>query len=189
VIEKKKNFGMIIDTRVCVGCSACVYACKAENGIPEGYCRDWVVQETNGEFPALTMENRSERCQHCDNAPCVTYCPTGASHYDENGTVQINRSICTGCKACMAACPYDARYVHPDGFIDKCSLCKHRIEKGLKTACVSICPTESLHLVDFDNMTTEDKAMLRGKDVYRQKEHAGTEPRLYWISASNKPGA
>ncbi|NTV61865.1 MAG: 4Fe-4S dicluster domain-containing protein [Chlorobiaceae bacterium] len=188
-MSNRKNYGMIIDTRVCVGCSACVYACKSENAVPEGFCRDWVVQETSGSFPALSMENRSERCQHCDNAPCVTYCPTGASHYDEYGTVQINRSRCTGCKACMAACPYDARYVHPEGFIDKCTLCRHRLEKGLETACVSICPTRSLNLVDFNNMTPDSRALTSGKEVYRQKEHAGTEPRLFWISARNKPGA
>ncbi|MBN1278544.1 MAG: 4Fe-4S dicluster domain-containing protein [Chlorobium sp.] len=188
-MSNKKNYGMVIDTRVCVGCSACVYACKQENHVPEGYCRDWVVQETGGEYPKLTMENRSERCQHCENAPCVTYCPTRASHYAEDGTVQINRSLCTGCKACMAACPYDARYVHPEGYVDKCSLCKHRIEQGLETACVSICPTGSLHLVDFNNMDQKTKTLLSGKVVYRQKEHAGTEPGLQWISASNKHGA
>ena len=57
-MSNKKSYGMVIDTRVCVACSACVYACKSENGIPEGYCRDWVVQETEGTLPKLTMENR-----------------------------------------------------------------------------------------------------------------------------------
>ena len=185
----KKNYGMVIDTRVCVACSACVYACKSENSVPEGYCRDWVVQETNGTFPKLSMENRSERCQHCAKAPCVIYCPTGASHYSEDGTVQINRYRCTGCKACLAACPYDARYVHPKGFADKCSLCKHRLDKGLKTACASVCPTTSLNLVDFNDPEEKALKMMNGKEVYRQKKHAGTDPSLYWISARNKPGA
>jgi len=119
----------------------------------------------------------------------VTYCPTGASHYAGDGTVQIKPHRCTGCKACLAACPYDARFVNPRGYADKCSLCQHRIEKGLDTACVSVCPTSSLNLVDFNDPEGKAVSMMNGKEVYRQKEHAGTSPSLYWISASNKPGA
>ena len=74
-MSRKKNYAMIIDIRACVGCSACVYACKAENNVPDGFCRDWVEQKIEGSFPDLTMEFRSNRCQHCEVAPCVTYCP------------------------------------------------------------------------------------------------------------------
>jgi Fe-S-cluster-containing dehydrogenase component len=64
------------------------------------------------------MEIRSERCNHCDNAPCVTCCPTGASHVEAAGkTVQVTADKCIGCKACIASCPYGARFVHPDGHV------------------------------------------------------------------------
>ena len=72
-------------------------------------------QEVRGEFPALHARSARERCNHCSDAPCVNACPTGASHVAEGGVVLVTHDKCTGCKACIAACPYDARYVHPDG--------------------------------------------------------------------------
>ena len=65
------RFGMVIDTRKCVGCMDCVVACKTENEVPEGLNRDWIAYETAGTFPTLHQEIRSERCNHCDNPPCV----------------------------------------------------------------------------------------------------------------------
>ena len=114
------RFGMVIDTRKCVGCQDCVVACQVENDVPLGHCRDWITTEVRGTFPQLNMEIRTERCNHCDNPPCVTCCPTGASHVEDFGrTVQVTANKCIGCKACIAACPYDARYVHPQGYVDK----------------------------------------------------------------------
>ena len=73
------RYAMVIDTRTCVGCMDCVVACKTENSVPEGLTRDWITSDTRGAFPHLSMEIRSERCNHCTEAPCVTCCPTGAS--------------------------------------------------------------------------------------------------------------
>ena len=88
------RFGMVIDTRKCVGCMDCVVACQTENDVPTGFCRDWIKTEVRGTFPTLTMEIRSERCNHCDNPPCVQCCPTGASHVEPFGkTVQTAQSI------------------------------------------------------------------------------------------------
>ena len=81
----KKRYAMTVDTRACVGCKACVLACKAENDVPDGFCRDWIVEDVRGEFPLLAAEIRSERCNHCSAAPCVKNCPTGASHVNEGG--------------------------------------------------------------------------------------------------------
>ena len=83
------RFGMVIDTRKCVGCMDCVVACRTENDVPEGYCRDWITTETRGDYPTLALEIRSERCNHCDNPPCVTCCPTGASHVEPLGKVVL----------------------------------------------------------------------------------------------------
>ena len=148
-----KRYGMVVDTRRCVGCSACVLACKAENNVPEGYCRDWIARDIEGIFPNLRAEIRSERCMHCSNAPCVSACPTGASHYGEGGTVLVDHDMCTGCKACIASCPYDARYVHPDGYVDKCTFCIHRVKRGEQPACVAICPTKALVFGDLNDPT------------------------------------
>jgi Fe-S-cluster-containing dehydrogenase component len=91
------RYAMAIDTKKCVGCSDCVVACQTENDVPIGYCRDWIVEVTDGTYPQLEIELRSERCNHCDNSPCVRCCPTGASHYEKGGIVMVTHHKCIGC--------------------------------------------------------------------------------------------
>ncbi len=134
---------MSVDTRRCVRCSTCVPACKAENNVPEVGFRDWIVTETRCVFPYLRQEIRWERCNHCEHPPSVSACPTGARHVAEGGIVLVARDKCTGCKACIAACPYDARYMHPAGSVDKCTFGIHRVREGRPPACVEICPTKA----------------------------------------------
>jgi Fe-S-cluster-containing dehydrogenase component len=177
----RKRYVMVMDTRRCVGCQTCVLACKAENGVPLSGFRDWIVTETKGEFPHLAMEIRSERCMHCTNAPCVTNCPTGASHYSKGGTVQVDRALCTGCKACIAACPYDARYVHPDGYVDKCTFCLHRVSKGKSTACVDGCPTKALAFGDLNDPSSSVARLLHERESRLLRPDEGTEPNLYFL--------
>ncbi|HUL75698.1 MAG TPA: 4Fe-4S dicluster domain-containing protein, partial [Vicinamibacteria bacterium] len=98
------RLGMVIDTRRCVGCMDCVVACKTENETPEGMNRDWITSATSGRFPELRQTIQSERCNHCDRPPCVTCCPTGASHvHDWGGIVLVTKEECIGCKACLAS--------------------------------------------------------------------------------------
>jgi len=177
----KRRFAMAVDTRSCVGCSACVLACKAENDVPDGFCRDWIVQEVRGEFPNLQAEIRSERCNHCEDAPCVGACPTGASYVGEGGTVLVDREKCTGCKACIAACPYDARYVHPDGYVDKCSFCLHRVERGDEPACVEVCPTSSFTFGDANDPDSAVSRKLARRSSHVLHPEAGTRPRLHFL--------
>nr|MCU0934717.1 4Fe-4S dicluster domain-containing protein [Gammaproteobacteria bacterium] len=70
------RYAMVIDTRLCIGCGDCVVACKTENRVPDGLNRDWIVEATQGRYPQLTTEFRSERCNHCSHATCVYACPT-----------------------------------------------------------------------------------------------------------------
>lgn len=172
---------MVVDTTRCVGCEACVLACKNENRVPAGSYRDWVVQETRGRFPDLQLEIRSERCNHCSTAHCVSNCPTGSSYYREDGTVQIDRSKCTGCKACIASCPYGARFVHPDGFVDKCTLCVHRLDRGEATACEQVCPTGAIAVGDADDPTSEVALRLRRGSVRVVHPEAATSPNVYYV--------
>ena len=158
------RFGMVIDTAKCVGCQDCVIACEAENNVPEGFCRDWIKTEAKGTFPTIQMEIRSERCNHCTDAPCVSACPTGASHFhDIGGVVLVTHEECIGCKACIASCPYDARYVHPEGYVDKCTFCIHRVEDGLDPACVSVCPTHCMHFGDLDDPNSNVSKLLNSR--------------------------
>jgi len=178
---KNVRYVMVIDTKKCVGCAACVFACQQENDVPVGYARDWIEQEVRGTFPVLSMENRSQRCQHCDRPPCVYVCPTGASHIGTGGITLVDRDKCTGCKVCIAACPYDARYLHPVGYVDKCTFCEHRTTVGLKPACVSICPTNTLHFGDVNDPNSEVRHLLETRKYRKQKAHLGTEPQLFWL--------
>ncbi len=177
----KRRYAMTVDTRLCVGCNACVLACKAENRLSEDGFRDWIVTETRGKFPELMQEIRSERCNHCGHPPCVTSCPTAASHRQEGGTVLVDHNKCTGCKVCIASCPYGARYVHEDGYVDKCTFCLHRVRKGEAPACVSICPTFCLHFGDLNDPGSEVSKLLLTRKYKTLKTEEGLEPNVYFL--------
>ena len=181
-MSRPKRYAMVMDTRKCVGCAACVLACKAENALTDGYCRSWIVQEIRGRFPDLRQEIRSERCHHCTNAPCVDACPTGASFVAQGGAVLVTQDKCTGCKACIAACPYDARHVGPDGTVDKCTFCLHRVKDGKLPACVDICPTASLHFGDLSDPESEVSRLLATREHTVRHPEAGTRPNLYFLT-------
>lgn len=177
------RFGMVVDTTKCVGCMDCVVACKTENSVPEGLNRDWIAQDVTGLYPALHMEIRSERCNQCDNPPCVYCCPTGASHiHDLGGVVLVDHDMCIGCKTCIASCPYDARFVHPDGYVDKCTFCIHRVEKALDPACVSVCPTRCMTFGDLDDPNSSVSRLLASKNHHSLIPEAGTKPQVFYLT-------
>jgi Fe-S-cluster-containing dehydrogenase component len=177
------RFGMVIDTARCVGCTDCVIACKTENRVPEGFCRDWIETEVDGRFPTPRLEIRSERCNHCDRPPCVACCPTAASHVEAYGrVVLVDHERCIGCKACLAACPYDARFIHPQGYADKCTFCMHRVREGLLPACVAVCPTRCMHFGDLDDPNSEVSRLLASRRSHTLLPEAGTGPRVFFLA-------
>jgi Fe-S-cluster-containing dehydrogenase component len=176
------RYGMVIDTKRCVGCMDCVVACKTENQVPHGFDRDWIVYDTKGVYPTLLTEIRSERCNHCDAPPCVYCCPCGASHvHERGGVVLVYHEKCVGCKACMAACPYDARFVHPEGYVDKCTFCIHRVEKGMNPACVSVCPTHCMYFGDLEDANSEVIRLLNERRSHDLLNSAGTKPQIWYL--------
>ncbi len=177
------RYGMAIDTRKCVGCMDCVVACKTENEVPEGFCRDWITYDATGQFPTPHLEIRSERCNHCDRPPCVACCPTGASHVASPGhVVLVTSGKCIGCKACIASCPYDARFVHPDGYVDKCTFCEHRVLKGLGPACATVCPTDALTFGDLDDPDSRVHQQLQTRRFFVLKPEEDTRPKLFFLT-------
>jgi Fe-S-cluster-containing dehydrogenase component len=129
------------------------------------------------------MEIRTERCNHCDNPPCVSCCPTGASHVEEFGhTVQVTANKCIGCKACIASCPYDARYVHPKGYVDKCTFCLHRVKEGKDPACVSVCPTHCMVLWRPGRPQERHQQLLATRKHHSLLPEAGTKPRIFYLT-------
>lgn len=175
------RYAMAIDTRLCVGCMNCVVACKNENQVPEGRSRDWVTETVHGEFPHVRLEIRSERCNHCDRSPCVTCCPTGASQRRDDGIVVVDKSKCIGCKACMAACPYNARFVDPAGHVSKCTFCEHLVARGQNPACVSSCPTRCMHFGDLDDAGSPVSVLLRRRPHHTLLPDTGCDPHLFFL--------
>ena len=135
------RLGMLIDLAKCIGCNACVVACRLENETPltkfNTWIESWDVEDGNG---YVRRSNVPKQCNHCDNPACVEACPTGASYIAEDGTVQIDDEKCVGCDACVAACPYEARYhVDDENIVRKCTFCHHRTQFGMLPACVGAC--------------------------------------------------
>src|SRR5210317_77242 len=175
------RYAMAIDTKKCVGCSDCVVACQTENNVPLGYCRDWITETVDGSYPNVEIELRTERCNHCDNAPCVRCCPTGASHIVDGGSVLVTDYKCIGCGACIQSCPYDARYSHPDGYVDKCTFCLHRVKDGKNHACVDVCPTKCLYFGDLDDPESTLSKILEKRKWKVLAPEAGTNPHVYFL--------
>jgi len=178
----KKKYAMLIDTVKCIGCGDCVMACKTENTVPEGLHRLWVVQETSGRFPDLYHENRSERCNHCSTPACVYACPTGASYVQKGSNITlVEPGKCVGCKSCVAACPYDARFIMPEGYIGKCTFCEQRLAAGLEPACASVCPTHCIFFGDLNDPASDVARLLRSRKYKTIIPEAGTRPNNYFL--------
>jgi molybdopterin-containing oxidoreductase family iron-sulfur binding subunit len=108
--RRRFRYGMVVDTRRCVGCRACVVACKAENKTPPGVSYTVVVEEAVAnrfdDKPIFT----TKPCFHCENPPCVDVCPVSATFKRErDGIVVIDYDRCIGCRYCVTGCPYGAR--------------------------------------------------------------------------------
>jgi Fe-S-cluster-containing dehydrogenase component len=102
--------------------------------------------------------------------------------HDRGGVVLVDRAKCIGCKACLAACPYDARFINPDGYADKCTFCIHRVERGLDPACVSVCPTRCMHFGDRDDPLSEVSRLLASRSNHALLPEAGTQPCIYYLT-------
>jgi len=177
------SYGLAVDLKKCVGCKACVVACKAENEVPDGVFRLTTHELEQGSFPDVETEFKHDQCRHCGNAPCVSVCPTKSSYTDDEGFVRIDYSRCIGCKACMVACPYDARFINPDGgYADKCTYCIHRVKEGKDPACVNTCPTGARVFGDLDDPTSEIRKKIRNNRVSAPKEEAGTNPKFFYLN-------
>jgi len=177
------RYAMVIDPARCVGCRACQVACTAENDVPLGKHRNWVDETLRGAFPELGLRIEPGQCQHCDEAPCVRVCPTGASRVSAQGGIVVSdKENCIGCRYCMQACPYGARYVNEaTGVVDKCTFCAHRLLLGKEPACVETCPTKVRVFGDLDDPASEASRLLRTRATEQKKVEAGTSPNLYYL--------
>jgi len=108
------RWGMVIDLLKCIGCYACVIACKQEHFLPPEVFWNRILVGETGEYPMVTKQLYPILCNHCKEASCVEVCPTGASTKREDGIVLIDDDRCVGCRYCVLACPYQQRTCYSD---------------------------------------------------------------------------
>ena len=178
------RLGFLLDSDSCIGCHACTVACKSEHDVPLGVNRTWVKYIETGEFPNTARHFTVMRCNQCDDAPCMTICPTHALFRADNGVVDFQDDNCIGCKSCMNACPYDALYINPEtNTAHKCNMCNHRIEVGLEPSCQIVCPTEAIKIGDLDDPTSEISRIIGRQDVAVRAPEQNTRPKVYYRGA------
>ena len=196
----EKKLGLVIDLDSCVGCHACVVSCKEWNtsnyGAPlsdiDAYGKEPIgtflnrihtYEITKEEVPSQVV-HFPKSCLHCEDAPCVTVCPTGASYKRvEDGIVLVNEDACIGCGLCAWACPYGAREMDIDaGVMKKCTLCVDRIynenipQEDRQPACVRACPTNARHFGDLANSTSSVSQLVDERDGFELMPEQQTKP-------------
>jgi len=201
----KHYYGMGVQVNKCIGCGRCAEACKEENGVPKEpfFFRTWVehyaikkdgevvVQNIDratsptGEMPGERDTLRSffvpKLCNQCDNPPCVQVCPVGATFKTDDGVILVDENRCIGCRYCIQACPYGARYLHPEKrTADKCTFCYHRITKGLLPACVEVCPTQARIFGDVKLSASPLTRFKRMNKLHVLKPFLNTEPKVLY---------
>lgn len=178
------QWAKVIDHTRCIGCHACTTACKSENVVPIGVTRTYVKHVDVGVFPQTRRAHQVTRCNQCAHAPCVTACPTTAMFKRPDGIVDFDKSICIGCKACMAACPYDAIFINPeDHSAEKCNFCAHRIDVGLEPACVVVCPTQAILIGDMNDPASYVGQIINREAVNVRRPEKETLPKLFYKGA------
>jgi molybdopterin-containing oxidoreductase family iron-sulfur binding subunit len=177
-----------------------------------------LLTEYRGEYPRIKVRYIPRPCFHCENPPCTKVCPVRATYLDKEGLVTQIFPQCIGCRYCMAACPYtvksfnwyrpqwpDSMYaalnpdvsVRPDGVVEKCTFCVHRLQKEKEKAavenrelqevdyipaCVESCPTKAIHFGDLDKTESEVFKLIRSPRAFRMLEELGTEPKVYYLA-------
>jgi Fe-S-cluster-containing dehydrogenase component len=204
---KNHWWAMTIEIDKCIGCGNCVRGCSMENDVPAGFFRTWIeryhiegwkpgpehdqpqVDSPNGGFDGFPEKYQPggkaffvpKLCNHCEHSPCVQVCPVGATFESPDGLVLVDRSYCLGCRYCIQACPYGCRFIDPrTETAEKCTLCYHRISKGLTTACCESCPTGARKLADLKNPKDPVHEFLRDNMVQVLKPHMATGSKVFY---------
>lgn len=209
--EKKDKpwYGIGIDLEKCIGCGRCANACKSENDVPREpfFFRTWVEQYTIKNDGSVKVESPNggidgfkqsvpdedifksffvpKMCNHCYKSPCVQVCPVGATFESPEGVVLVDKNYCIGCRYCVQACPYGCRYIHPEKqVVDKCTLCYHRIMKGMSPACVEVCPTQARIYGDLHDKESTLVKFIKTHTCQVLKPDMNTGSKLFYNALS-----
>jgi len=199
------SWGMGIDINKCIGCGRCSSACKVENDVPKEpfFFRTWVeryhilengetiIDSPNGAVDGFKKKPEDEDvlrsffvpklCNHCENPPCVQVCPVGATYQSADGVVLVDADYCLGCRYCIQACPYGARFLHPvTRTAEKCTFCYHRVVRGEEPACVEACPTEARIFGELEQKASPLHQFKRMNHIGVLKPALNTEPKVFY---------
>ena len=203
------RYGMVIDLKRCYGCYACVMACKVKNHTPPGVFWARVLKGESGTYPNTVRQALPVLCNHCEEPSCQEVCPTGATMTLDGGIVVVDQDKCMGCKYCIMACPYGARYsvdkwesYFPAGIplspyeefskkfwaeksgvgtATKCDFCRDRLDEGKLPACVDACPAHARVFGDLDDPESEVSILLRTHKGTPLNPELGNQPKVYYL--------
>jgi protein NrfC len=192
--EPTRRMAHVWDASRCIACGACVMACTATNA-PEMMFREekgWKslasnIRRIDGVSPHGRPELLLVQCQHCENAPCISTCPFGATFYDDDGRVRLDPARCAGCSYCVTSCPYNVRWFHPDSKLPKKCMgdgCIDLTDSGQQPACVQACPAMARDYGDLNDPSSSVSVTLRTKRSRRLLESSGSEPKYFVVEGS-----
>jgi len=185
----KPHYSMVIRQNRCIDCERCMEACVKTNNVPSYGYRTIILEQEIEVGP-----DQKERmfmpvlCNHCNRPPCVRVCPTTATYKDKvNGIVMMDKKRCIGCKTCMAACPYNARYFNEEErAVDKCNFCfDTRLSKGEKlTACAKACPAGVRIFGDLTDYDSEVYKLVHSAAhrVWVLRPETGAMPNVFYVN-------
>jgi tetrathionate reductase subunit B len=201
-----RKWGMVIDLTKCrPDCTACLQACREENNVAfvgdKRYDVYWIRKDrlVPKEGPQDGGKSVILLCNQCDNPPCAQVCPVQATYKRHDGIVIVDHHRCIGCRYCMIACPYNARYFNmkesddwpnkafprrSHGVAEACNLCAHRLDAGKQPACVEACAAKgggALFVGDLNDPDTDVARIISTKATKRILEDLGTEPKVYYV--------
>jgi len=167
-----RGYGFFVDLSRCIGCNACVIACKQWHNILPGPVK-WmrVYQWEKGVFPNTRIHILPIMCYHCENPVCSNACPNKAIQKEEKyGAVLVDSHRCQGTRKCWLACPYGAPQYQgdePGTKMSKCNMCIDRLEKDLKPICVLSCSMRALEFGPFEKLRDKYGDLRRIEDMPR----------------------
>lgn len=183
----KPHYSMVIHQDRCIDCELCMTACVKTNNVPTYGYRTRILERDDPKAAERKREFIPVLCNQCNNPPCVLGCPTKATYKNPaNGIVMMESKKCIGCKTCMAACPYNARYFNEETTaVEKCDFCfNSRLSKGEKlTACAEACPAKCRVFGDLSDPGSEVYQAVHNleKTVWVLRPDAGAKPNVFYM--------